>query len=246
MRASGLLHQPLAVLALTAVGITTLVMGGQDTGPRPDQGPVVATTFRAVPQAAPRADVPSATTSPPPTTSTSIQVPTAAAPSPPTSTAPPSTAPPPPPAPAPPVLPVDPTARVEAAFADAVPAAWRASVGVRFELIDGYTSWALSTGAMKISRYHATGDYTHLRVVLAHEFGHLIAFRWGTQAFLGAAPDGWPGLGPRPEESWADCTSQVFTGVTDPTPGLPACSGAALTWTADWLASGPSSHVATR
>ena len=135
--------------------------------------------------------------------------------------------------------------RVEAAFADAVPAAWRSAVPVRFELISGSTSWALSNGLMKISDHHATGDYTHLRVVLAHEFGHIVAFRWGTQAFLGAAPDGWPAFGPRPEEGWADCVAQAFTGVNDPSPGLPSCSGAALTWTADWLASGPSARTFT-
>lgn len=136
-------------------------------------------------------------------------------------------------------------ARVEAAYAEAVPASWRAAAGVRFDLIGGSTSWSLTNGRMEISQFHANGDYAHLKAVLAHEFGHIVAFRWGTQAFLGAAPEGWPTFGPSPEESWSDCVSLALSGLNDPSPGLPSCSGASLAWTADWLAAGPAAHTRT-
>ena len=49
---------------------------------------------------------------------------------------------------------------------------------------------------------------------MAHEFGHHVAFGYGTQAELGAAPAGWPVSGNPPVERWADCVSQGFTGVS--------------------------------
>ena len=129
--------------------------------------------------------------------------------------------------------------RIRAAFVDAVPAAWRATVSVTFQLTPGPTSWASTDGLIQVGTYHANGDYNRLRVVLAHEFGHLIAYRWGSQAFLGAAPSGWPSFGSRPQESWADCVSRSFTGIDDPSRGLPSCSGSTFAWTQAWLAPGP-------
>ena len=59
---------------------------------------------------------------------------------------------------------------------------------------------------------HATGDWARLGAVMGHEFGHHVAFRYGTQAELGAAPEGWPPSGATPVETWADCVSNTFTG----------------------------------
>ena len=41
----------------------------------------------------------------------------------------------------------------------------------------------------------------------------LIAFKYGSQAFNGAAPEGWPAYSARPEEAWADCFAQATTGI---------------------------------
>jgi hypothetical protein len=117
---------------------------------------------------------------------------------------------------------------------------------VRLEIIEGNTSWASPSGVIQISSAHMSGSSAHLRATLAHEFGHLVAFRYGDSAYNGAAPKGWPSYGPRPEESWADCVSQAFTGIVDPSHGLPPCSGASLAWTQDWLGQGPAAHTPTR
>jgi hypothetical protein len=117
---------------------------------------------------------------------------------------------------------------------------------VRLELIEGNTSWASPDGVIQISSAHMSGSSAHLRATLAHEFGHLVAFRYGASTYNGAAPEGWPSYGPRPEESWADCVSQAFTGIVDPSHGLPPCSGDSLTWTQDWLGQGPAAHTRTR
>lgn len=151
----------------------------------------------------------------------------------------------PPPPPAPPAPPVDPAARVQAAYESSVPAAWRDAIAVRFELIEGNTSWAAHDGTIQIGSVHANGSETLLRATVAHEFGHLIAFKYGSQAFNGAAPEGWPSYSDRPEEAWADCVSRAFTSINDPSHGLPDCAGASLSWTADWTAAGPAAHTRT-
>ena len=88
---------------------------------------------------------------------------------------------------------------------------------------------------------HATGDWARLGAVMAHEFGHHVSFRYGTQAELGAAPEGWPPSGSTQVETWADCVSNTFTGY-----GLNGtCAGASQTWTNDWLAPGPDAHPRT-
>jgi hypothetical protein len=125
-----------------------------------------------------------------------------------------------------------------------VPAAWRSAITVRFVVIDGSTSWADHDGSISIGR-QILGRTQLLRVTIAHEFGHLIAFRHGSQAFNGAAPTGWPSYSGVPEEAWADCVSRVFTGVDDASHGLPSCDGGSLSWTAAWLAQGPAAHPQT-
>jgi hypothetical protein len=142
--------------------------------------------------------------------------------------------PPPPPRPAP-----SPAERVRAAFDSSVPATWKAAIAVRFEIIEGGTSWGFPDGLIQIGTYHANGSTARLRATVAHEFGHLIAFRYGSKAYNGAAPAGWPAYGSNPAEAWADCVSQAFTGVIDPSHGLPPCQGESLTWTQAWLAKGP-------
>lgn len=185
----------------------------------------------------------------PPTTSTTLAPTT-------TTTAPPpapsTTAPPPPPAPPlpapaaapappapPPAPPLSPAQRVQAAFDASVPAVWRSAITVRLEIIDGSTSWAHPDGRIQVGTAHANGPEARLRATLAHEFGHLIAFRFGSHEYNGAAPEGWPAYSNRPEEAWADCVSQSFTGIVDPSHGLPPCSGTSLSWTQQWLAQGP-------
>lgn len=100
-------------------------------------------------------------------------------------------------------------------------------------------SWAEPSGRILVSEAHATGPDAVLKTGLAHEFGHLIAFRYGSREYNGAAPSGWPAYSDRPEEAWADCVATVFTGVSAPPYGLPACSGEPLSWTRSWLAAGP-------
>jgi hypothetical protein len=134
---------------------------------------------------------------------------------------------------------------VQAAYEAAVPAVWRDAIPVRLEVIEGNTSWAFHDGTIQIGRSVATGKEAILRATVAHELGHLVAFRYGSQAFNGAAPEGWPAYSSRPEEAWGDCVSRALTGVNDPSHGLPPCEGASLGWTADWMAAGPAAHPRT-
>jgi hypothetical protein len=135
---------------------------------------------------------------------------------------------------------------VRATFEAAVPTAWRQAVAVRFEIIEGNMSWASPDGLIQVARQHAEGSDRLLRSLLAHEFGHLIAFGYGSQAFNGAAPEGWPPYSSRPEEAWADCVARAFTGIDEPSHGLPSCQGSSLSWGSSWLAEGPGAHPRTR
>jgi hypothetical protein len=135
---------------------------------------------------------------------------------------------------------------VRSAYASAVPGTWRGAIQVRFEIIGGDTSWASPDGLIQVAERHATGNEAVLRALLAHEFGHLVAFGYGSQAFNGAAPEGWPPYSSRPEEAWADCVSRSFTGIDDPSHGLPSCTGSSLSWASNWLAAGPGAHPRTR
>ena len=145
-------------------------------------------------------------------------------------------APPPPPPPPP----AGSQERSEAALAQAVPAAWRDRLPVTTHIIEGSTSYASRSMTINVSRYHADGRWSHLVSVIGHEFGHIIAYFYGTRAFNGAAPEGWPDPhhGP-PAEAWADCVSEVFTEIVDPSYGMPPCPQPTREWTANWLAAGP-------
>ena len=129
--------------------------------------------------------------------------------------------------------------RVQRSYDSSVPAAWRAAISARLEVIGGSTSWALPDGRIQIAQSHADARAGHLAVVITHEFGHLIAFRYGSGAYNGAAPAGWPEATSNPAEHWADCVQQVFTGTVSPAHGLPPCAGEQLSWAHQFLAAGP-------
>lgn len=134
--------------------------------------------------------------------------------------------------------------RIERGYTTAVPAAWRRAITASFEVIPGSTSWASSTGRISIAEDHmATSDL--LVDVIAHEFGHLIAFRYGSQEYAGAPPAGWPAPADRPEEAWADCVQRVFLGRSNPSHGLPPCEGEQLRAAQRWLDQGPDAHTRT-
>jgi hypothetical protein len=154
----------------------------------------------------------------------------------PPSTVPPATALPPttvPPAPAPAAT--DPLDRVLAAYQDTIPDHWKSAVPVHYELRSGSTSLSYPDGLESISTFHADGPFARLQFVIGHEFGHEIAFRYGSGAYAGAAPDGWPGAAD--PEAWADCVGVVFTGRPSPVASHQCPEGAALDFTRAWLAS---------
>lgn len=201
------------------------------------------------PVTSPVGDAPSSTTTAPslPETTSSTLAPLPLAPPALTTEAPatpapapsPEPSPPPPPAPAPVVAPPaepSPEERIHAALAEAVPGRWRDQIRPHLELIEGSTSWATTPATLSISRTHAEGRWSRLLAVTAHEFGHLIAFAYGTQAYLGAPPEGWPDPGHGdPAEAWADCVAEAFTGIVDPSYSMPPCPPPTLEWTATWL-----------
>jgi hypothetical protein len=239
----------LAIIGLQITGAAAIAETGRDgvaaVVPSPDvvlaqaadpatvAVPPTAPATTAAPAPAPSTTAAPATTAPPP-----APKPAPAAPAP---TPAPAPAPPPPPPP-----PADPHARILAAYEASVPAAWRAAIPARFEVIEGGTSWAFHNGTIQIGSTIANGKESVLRVTVAHEFGHLVAFGYGSQAFNGAAPEGWPAYSNRPEEAWADCVSRALTGINDASHGLPDCAGSSLSWTAGWMGSGPDSHPRTR
>ena len=191
---------------------------------------------------------------------TSFDLPEPTTTTPPTTAAPTTTAPPPPPAPATefveasePILagngPGDPgtgdlLARSEAALDATIPTPWRQAVVVQLSIISGPTSWSWPDGRIEVGSVHASGNWSKLEAVMDHEFGHQIAFRYGSQAENGAAPAGWPVSGSIPVETWADCVSETYTGYGLATGGGP-CAGESLAWTVDWLAAGPAAHPRT-
>jgi len=101
----------------------------------------------------------------------------------------------------------------------------------------------LTTGAQTthslVGRYVALAPGDLSARTLAHEFGHLIAWHYGTDAFNGAGPAGFPYSGQLPEEMWADCVATAFTGTSFPTRPLSGCPSDALAFTSRFLASGP-------
>jgi hypothetical protein len=205
----------------------------------PDVLPGHVTTTVVVPPTTTSTVPPAPTT----TTSTVPAAPTTPPPAPPVSAPSPAPTPPAAPAPAPPA-PAPAPLSPESAYARAVPSAWRSVFSVRFEVIAGSTSWGWSSGLIQLAVSHQS-DPARLMTTIAHEFGHLIAYRYGSQGQDGSAPTGWPAYSGQPVEAWADCVAQAFTGIVDPSHGLPPCSGSSLSWARTWLAQGPGAHPRT-
>ncbi|MEN3272846.1 MAG: hypothetical protein V7636_1607 [Actinomycetota bacterium] len=128
--------------------------------------------------------------------------------------------------------------RANDALTSVIPAQWLADVHPWLVLIEGSTSWSSTTGRIRVARFHAAGPYERLRAIMAHEWGHQAAFTYGTHAYLGAPPEGWPHAGNGEAEVWADCVAQTLTG-TNPSGHVGECDSAALQFTRDWLARGP-------
>lgn len=153
--------------------------------------------------------------------------------------APPAADPAPEPAPVPAPVPepvMAPEERMAAALEEAVPGRWREILPVRVRVIAGASSYAWAPDLIEVGERHVQAEWSHLVSVVGHEFGHLIAFAHGTREFAGAAPDGWPDPGhPYPAEAWADCVAQAFTGIVDPSYGMPPCPDGSLAWTRTWL-----------
>lgn len=123
---------------------------------------------------------------------------------------------------------------LEQRFQAVVPAAWRARLPVTVEVIPGSVSWGYPDRIQIADNHLRSAELVD--VTLAHEFGHVIAFAFGTREFAGAAPAGWPSATANPAEHWADCVQQVWVGVARPSHGLPPCGGAQLEWTRRYLA----------
>jgi hypothetical protein len=80
---------------------------------------------------------------------------------------------------------------------------------------------------------------------MAHEFGHHIAFYYGSQVVYGAAPTGFP-QGVTSVETWADCVATALTGVDKQGTNVKKhCSASGLRWTKAWLKKGPAAHPRT-
>jgi hypothetical protein len=120
-----------------------------------------------------------------------------------------------------------------------IPARWLAVVPVSVEVIPGTTSWSNWSGLIEIGDWHLLSSEARARSTLAHEWGHQVAWHYGTDVYNGAPPAGFPYGGPTPEEQWADCVAQSLTGRSFPSHGLGACPAAALGFTQQFLAAGP-------
>ena len=84
-----------------------------------------------------------------------------------------------------------------------------------------------------------------LVAIISHEFGHHIAFRYGTQSQLGAAPAGWPSSGATPVERWADCVARSFTAYPLGSHGMSACEDPSLGWSNGFVQAGPAAAPRT-
>jgi hypothetical protein len=201
----------------------TTSRGATTTAPAPTTTTLPPTTTTAPPP-------------PPPPTTTAAPRPEPAAPAP----APPTTAAPEPsPAPAP-----APSAAATADYAmalvrEVIPARWLAVLPVQVNVIAGKTSWSSWGGLIEIGDWHLTSSVQRAKSVLAHEWGHQVAWHYGTDVYNGAPPAGFPYAGPIPEEMWADCVAQALTGWSNPSHGLGGCPGGALSFASSYLAAGP-------
>jgi hypothetical protein len=139
------------------------------------------------------------------------------------------------------------TSRANSALKSVVPAAWRNAIpGARAtRLISGRSSTSAYRQGIWVGRFHAGQRTPLLRHTMAHEFGHHIAFYYGSQVVYGAAPRGFP-QGVRSVETWADCVATAFSGLNKHGTNVKKhCSRAGLRWTKAWLKKGPAAHPRT-
>jgi hypothetical protein len=195
-----------------------------------------ASAHRSTTTAAPTTTLPPTTTTAPPPPATTPPAPaTTAAPRATATTAAPSAAPTPPPAaPAP-----DGPSYAMDLVRSIVPPRWLAALPVSVRVIGGKTSWSNWNGLIEISDWHLFHAVDRARNTLAHEWGHQVAWHYGTDAYEGAPPAGFPYRGRTPEEQWADCVAEVLTGTVYPSSGLGACPSDALAYTRAFLDAGP-------
>lgn len=121
-----------------------------------------------------------------------------------------------------------------------MPAVWRNRFPwVRFQMTDGNTRTNASTYIWV--NPEVLDPPALLGYALAHEFGHKIAYRFGTGAYFGAPPAGWPESGGDDSEAWADCVASAFGhgGVSAPHYPGSHCSGDRLAFARSFLAAGP-------
>jgi hypothetical protein len=239
-------------ITLAIVGATTAIAGRQ-AAPAPT-GIVAASSFSPTSTAAP---APTTTVAAPVTTTTSPPPATTVAPAPSTTVAPVAPVAPPTTAPRAPRAPTTTTAPAPAPAAAAAPAvsaspdyaqnllgqvvpgSWLSAVPVHFEIIAGKTSWSSFGGLIEVGDWQLTSSVGRAKFTLAHEWGHQLAWKYGTDAYNGAGPAGFPYNGPIPEEQWADCVGQALTGTSYPSGGLHGCPSDSLAFTSQFLSAGP-------
>jgi len=139
------------------------------------------------------------------------------------------------------------TSRANSALHSVVPSAWRNAIpsARATRLISGKSSTSAYRKGIWVSRYHAAKPMPLLRNTMAHEFGHHIAFFYGSQVIYGAAPTGFP-QGVTSIETWADCVGSALSGVSKHGTNVKKhCSRTGLRWTKAWLKKGPAAHPRT-
>lgn len=129
-----------------------------------------------------------------------------------------------------------PTDRANVAIIIHVPARLRQAIPERVVSTGGNTSYSSSDGTITVGAGQMDDTWDHARFIAVHEFGHQVAFKFGTLSYLGAPPAGFPYTGRHPEEVFADCFATALTGVVWPTYGIyPVCPAASVNWTRNWV-----------
>jgi hypothetical protein len=123
----------------------------------------------------------------------------------------------------------DPVGRTHHAINGNVPYKLRKTINYRVFVIGGYTSKAWTNGDLEISRWQMNQSWHNAAFLALHEYGHLIAYKHGTKAYLGAPPQGFP---TQNAEVWADCFAYALTGVRYRNLN---CSESNRRWAANWI-----------
>jgi hypothetical protein len=229
----------LATVSLLLAGVGVVQAQQPSAVPRGQSERLAAVTqLMTLPAPAPPAPTTTTTTAPPPPPpTTTTTVPVTVPPTTPKPRATTTTAAPTPVAAAAPVAPVDGPAYAMGLVQQVVPATWLAKVPVHIQIIAGKTSWSSWGGLIEIDEWHLfKSSVAHAQNTLAHEWGHQVAWLYGTDVYNGAPPAGFPASG---AEQWADCVAEALTGTSYPSSGLGRCPAAALSFTSSFLAAGP-------